>query len=63
MPFISLILVLALIGVIGWAVTAFIPMPPNISKLIIVVCGIVAVLYVLWAFGLIASVRLPVIAR
>lgn len=52
---ISLILVLAAIGLIAWLITNFIPMPPQIKTLIIVVCVIVSLLYVLQAFGLIGG--------
>lgn len=57
MPLISLLLVLAVIGVLAWAVVKFIPMPPNIATLIYVVAGIVAFLYVLQAFGLLHGVH------
>lgn len=56
MSLIGLVLVLAIIGLVAWAITTFIPMPGNIRTLIIVVCGIVAVLYVLSAFGILGSV-------
>lgn len=63
MSFISLVIVLAVIGVIAWAITTFIPMPGNIKMLIIVVSGIIALLYVLSAFGLIDtwSIRIPTV--
>lgn len=62
MTFLGLILVLAVIGLLAWAVVRFVPMPPNIATLIYVVAGIVALLYVLQAFGLVSgltSVRVP----
>lgn len=52
---VGLMLTLALIGVLAWAITTFIPMPPNIKMLIIVVCGIVCVLYALSFFGLLTG--------
>lgn len=63
MNFVGLIVVLAVIGLVAWAVTTFIPMPGNIQTLIVVVCGIVALLYVLSAFGVlgggVASLEVP----
>lgn len=62
MSLIGLIIVLAIIGLIVWAVTTFIPMPQNIKTLIVVVAGIVALLYVLSAFGIMGhagDVRVP----
>jgi uncharacterized membrane protein YeaQ/YmgE (transglycosylase-associated protein family) len=66
MSLISLILVLAVIGLLAWAITTFVPMPGNIKTLIIVVCGIVALLYVLSAFGVIpalSGVRVPTVSN
>jgi hypothetical protein len=66
MSFLGLLLILAVIGVLAWAVVKFIPMPPNIATLIYVVAGIVAFLYVLQAFGLIAgltALRVPTVVR
>lgn len=60
MSLISLLLVLCLIGVLAWALTTFLPMPANIKTLIVIVCGIVALLYVVQAFGLLgADIRVP----
>jgi len=64
MPFVSLLLVVAVMGALAWAVVKFIPMPPNIATLIYVVAGIVAFLYVLQAFGLlhgVSSVTVPTV--
>lgn len=52
MPYITLLIVLAIIGVIAWAVTTYIPMPPGIRNLIIIVAVVVAVIYALNAFGI-----------
>jgi hypothetical protein len=54
---IGLILVLALLGVITWAVITYIPMPKGFKNLIVIVAVVVAVVYVLNAFGVIG--RLP----
>ena len=47
----GLLLVLAVIGVIAWAVTTYIPMPQGIKTLIIIVAVVCACIYVLNAFG------------
>lgn len=62
MPIISLLIVLVVIGVVIWAVTTFIPMDPNIAMMIRVVGIIIALLYVLNAFGILggaASMKVP----
>lgn len=63
MSLIGLLLVLAVIGLLAWGLTTFIPMPSNIKTLIIVICGIVALLYTLQAFGVLpgsgGDVRIP----
>lgn len=50
---ISLILVVALIGLICWAVAYFIPMPPRFITGVYVLGGIMALLYVLNYFGVV----------
>ncbi len=52
MSVLTLMLVLALLGLAAWAIVTLIPMPEGIRKLIIIVAVIVAVLYVLSAFGI-----------
>lgn len=47
MPLLTLIIYLAMIGLVVWVVTTYIPMPPAIKNLIIVVVVVVVVLYVL----------------
>lgn len=62
MSLIGLILILAVVGLVAWAVTTLIPMPQNIKTLIVVVAGIVALFYVLSAFGIMGhtgDVRVP----
>lgn len=51
MSLLSLVIVLAMIGLIVWAVTAMIPMPAGIKNVIIVVAVVCAVVYALTAFG------------
>lgn len=56
MSLLTLLLVLILIGVVLWAVTNYIPMPPAIKNLILIVGVIVAVVYCLNAFGVLGRV-------
>ncbi len=55
MPLINLLIVLIVIGVVIWAVTSFIPMDSNIKKLIQITGVVIALLYILSAFGVIHS--------
>lgn len=55
MPIITLLVVLALIGLAYWGITTLIPMPAQIAKVILVVCVVVAVLVVLSAFGILPT--------
>lgn len=57
MPLITLIVTLVLVGVILWAINAYIPMQPTIKKILNVVVVIVVVLYLLSAFGLLGDIR------
>jgi small-conductance mechanosensitive channel len=55
MPLIQLVIVLVVLGVILWAINTYIPMNATIKKILNVVVILVAVLYVLTAFGLLGS--------
>ena len=57
MSIIGLFVVLRVIGVLLWAVTTYIPMADPIRKLIIIVGVLLAVLYVLSAFGVLGSLN------
>jgi hypothetical protein len=62
MNILTLLLVLVLIGVLIWAVTTYIPMDPGIKTLIRIVGVVLAVVYVLSAFGVfhgLSSVNVP----
>ena len=50
---ISLILVMALVGVVLWAVTTLLPMPQPVKTLIIVVTVIVLLLWALRSVGMV----------
>ena len=57
---IGLLLMLALLGVIAWALVTYVPMPQGIKTLIIVVTIVCAFLYVLSAFGVgLPNLNLP----
>jgi hypothetical protein len=55
MPLIQLVIVLVVLGVILWAINTYIPMNATVKKIINVVVILVAVLYVLTAFGVLGS--------
>lgn len=57
MSIIGLILILALIGFLVWAITSLIPMDGRIKNLIVIVALIVCVLVVLNAFGLLDGLK------
>jgi small-conductance mechanosensitive channel len=56
MSVIGLLLVLIIIGVVIWAINKYIPMDPAIKNIIIIVGVIIAVLYVLSAFGILHGI-------
>jgi len=45
----TLIIWCAIVGLIAWAVTAIIPMPPQVKTVIYVICGLALLLIVLQA--------------
>ena len=53
---IQLIVSIALIGLLVWAITTLIPMPANFSRAINVIALVIVVLLVLQAFGLVHGV-------
>ncbi len=55
MPLIQLVIVLVVLGVILWAVNSYIPMDATIKKIVNVVIILVAVLFILSAFGILGS--------
>jgi hypothetical protein len=48
----ELLIVIALIGLVAWALTHYIPMSDGVAKVIQIVAIVVIVVYVLSAFGL-----------
>lgn len=64
MSLISLLILLVVIGVVLWAIITYIPMPQAIKSIILVVGIIVALYYVLSAFGILGhlqSVQVPTV--
>lgn len=51
MSLIMLMLMLAVLGAITWAIVTYIPMPGGIRTVIIVIAVVAAVIYALNAFG------------
>lgn len=51
MSLISLILVIALVGLVLWLITSFVPMDPKVKLLLQVVVVIALLLWILRAFG------------
>ncbi len=49
---IEIIVTIALVGLVIWAVTSLIPMPPKVTQAIYVLGVVFLVLYLLNAFGL-----------
>lgn len=47
-----LLLVLAVIGVGAWALTTYLPMPPAVKNVIVIVAVIACILIALHAFGI-----------
>jgi hypothetical protein len=52
MPIITLIVWMAVIGLIAWVVTTYIPMPPPIKSVIVIAAVIICVLILLQALGI-----------
>lgn len=57
MPIIQLIIVLALVGFLLFAVTTWIPMPPPYRQLFIGIVCLCVVLYILQVFGVFSGMH------
>lgn len=57
MDLISIVVVLAVVGLILWAITTIIPMDAKIRQIITVVVIVFVCLYLLQALGLLGSMR------
>lgn len=56
MSLVSLIVTLVIVGVIMWAINAYIPMEARIKNILNIVVVIVVVLWLLSVFGVIGSI-------
>jgi hypothetical protein len=52
MSIIGLLLIIAIIGLIAWALVKFVPMPQPIQTLLVIAACIIIILIMLNAFGL-----------
>lgn len=62
MSLLGLLLILVVIGVVTWALTTYVPMSGGIARLIQIVAIVVAIVYVLSAFGVfhaVSGVQVP----
>jgi len=57
MDLVSLVIQLAVVGLVVWLVVTYIPMPEIFKKGILIVCAIAIVLYLLNVFGLLGDVH------
>lgn len=53
MSLLSILIVFIFFGVVIWLINEFIPMPPNIKRLMNIVAVIVLVIWLLYGFGVI----------
>lgn len=51
MSYLALLLILAFIGLVAWALVTYIPMPQGIKTVIVIVAVVCSILYALHAFG------------
>ena len=56
----QVIVVLAVVGVLLWLVTTYIPMDPTIKRIIVAVVIICIVLWLLQVFGVLGLVNTPI---
>ncbi len=56
MPLITLIITLAVVGLILWVINTYLPMDGKIKKILNIVVVIVVILWLLSAFGLLAPI-------
>jgi hypothetical protein len=56
MPLLTVILVLALVGVLLWAINTYLPMQAGIKKILNIVVVLVVVLWLLSVFGILPAI-------
>lgn len=62
MPLLNVVITLVVVGVVLWAINAYIPMQSTIKKILNIVVVIVVVLWLLYGFGVIGGggdIRMP----
>lgn len=61
MSIVYVIVVIAVVGLIAWALLRFVPMPPPLQNVLVAVVALALILWVLHVFGLLgaAAVRVP----
>lgn len=57
MSLISLVVTIAVLGFIVWAVLTYVPMPPVFQKLLVGTVALVLILYLLQIFGVLGSLH------
>lgn len=57
MDLISLLILIAIIGVIAWAITTYVPMPPMFKNMVVLVAILAVCLFVLSLFAPIPSIH------
>jgi len=57
MSLLGLILALTLIGLLVWAINAYIPMQPTVKRILNIAVVVVIVIWLLYAFGLLDELR------
>jgi predicted membrane channel-forming protein YqfA (hemolysin III family) len=60
---IGIILTIAILGLVVYLVTTFIPMPPPFKTVIYVIAVVLLLLYVLSAFGALDTISVPRVHR
>lgn len=52
MPLLTLIIVIAVVGVILWLITTYIPMQPTVKRILVAVVIFILVIWLLQVFGI-----------
>ncbi len=60
MTLVSVIITIALVGVLLWAINTYLPMEANIKKLLNIVVIIIIVLWLLNVFGILSAINVPI---
>lgn len=63
MSLLSLIVTLALVGILLWAINTYLPMDGKIKNILNIVVVIVVVLWLLSVFGILGALDTPIMIR